>query len=148
MSKGRNTGSRSCNPIALIHRIMKSRGMIPNNMAATELSNILRTVGDCAWDLVYAGHNVAIPGLFNMEIRPNSIKWPRRVDWKRTMKLWEEDEEAKKDKLLVRSIPTDKYLRIKHSTIGSRRSWWYYPLMMEVRPCKGKMRQIDHKYTL
>lgn len=148
MSIGRNTGSGSRNPILLVHKIMKSRGMIPNNMPSTELTQILRTVGDCAWDLVYKGHTVAIPGLFNMEIRPNKLKWPRRVDWKRTLNLWAEDEQAKKDKLLVRAVPTEQYLRVKHSTIGTKRSWWYYPLMMEVRPCKGKMKQIDRMYTL
>lgn len=148
MKVGRKTGSSNRNQLPVVYSMMRRNGMLPDDMTKTELMIVLKKVGDKVWDLVYRGHKVAIPGLFNMEIRPNSLKWPRRVDWKRTLKLWNEDEDAKKRKLLVRATPTDHYLRVKHSTIGSKRSWWYYPLMMEIHPCKGKMRQIDNMYTL
>lgn len=148
MIVGRQKGSTNRNTIDIVYRKMKAGGKMPKGMTKNEFANVLRVVGDSVWDLVYQGHRVAIPGLFNMEIRPNNLKWPRRVNWKRTLRLWAEDEQAKADKLLVRAVPTERYLNVKHSTIGSKRSWWYYPLMMEIRPCKGKMKQIDDKYAL
>lgn len=109
---------------------------------------ILRSVGSKVWSRLYKGQIIAIPYLFNMEIVPNNLKWPRKVNWKRTHQLWSEDEEAFKDRLLVRHEPSKYFVRIKHSTVSRNRKHWFYPSMVDIHLSKKRQREIDSKYEL
>lgn len=144
---GRKPGSTSRNKFSVVYGMMKKNRLL-HGVSRKQLKDIVNLVGDGVWDKVYEGHIVAIPGLFNMEVKRNRSKWSKRVDWSRTMKLWESDPEAKKDKLLVRAVPTEHFLHVRHSTIGLKRAWWYYSLMLDIKPSLGKVKQIEDKYEL
>lgn len=124
---------------------MKQRGY--TDMTPKQLSHVLNVVADKFWDKVYEGHNVAIPHLLNMEIVPNWTKWTSSVDWKRTLSLWKEDEEAFDERLLVRNTPHRYLLRVRRSTINYRPRW-YYPNLLQFRPNVERVKQIDQKYAL
>lgn len=145
--RGRKQGSAIRNRFQDVYVRMREQGLLRGIKKQT-LHELVNAVGDGVWEAVYKGHIVAIPGLFNMEVKQNKTRWRRRVDWFRTMKLWSEDEEAYKDKLLVRAKPTQHFLHVRHSTIGLKRAWWYYSLMLDIRPSLGKVKQIEDKYDL
>lgn len=143
---GRTVGTKYLNSKKSVYAAMKKAGQI--NIEYTIFNKILNKVGEKVWEYVYAGHHIAVPFLFNMEVVPNKIEWPKAIDWKRTHEWWCVDSDAFRDRLLVRRNPTRNILRIRHSTISRSRNQWYWPLMLEIRPSKGRVREIETKYTL
>lgn len=142
---GRKSGTTYVNPRRKVYAKLKKEGL---DISYKKFSKLLETVAFKVWDKVYEGYHVAIPFLFNMEVVPNNIEWPRLVDWKRTHNWWQEDEDAFRNRLLLRRKPTRNFLRIRHSTISRSRKQWYYSLMLDVRPCKGMVREIETRYNL
>lgn len=145
-SAGRKTNTTCRNRRRHIYNLMKKDGKTP--VSYKVYAAILDTFADKFWDRVYEGHIVAVPYLFNVEIRESNFRWVKTVDWKRTEALWKEDEEAFKDRLLVRHEPTRFFLRIRRSTFSRHKSEWYYSHLFEIRPSIKRIRDIDNKYEL
>lgn len=143
---GRKHGSVCCNRIRKAYWELKKAKKL--KVDCSTFSLILNTVAEVFWKKVYAGHSVAIPYLFNMEVIPNESIFTRSVNWKRTWDWWKEDNEAFKDRLLVRNMPTRFILRTRHSTISRRRNMWYYPLLFDIRPTRQRVIDIETKYEL
>ena len=143
---GRTPGTKYINDKKAVYSAMRKANQL--DVDYPTFNKILNKVGEKVWEYVYAGHHIAIPFLFNMEVVPNKIEWPRAVDWKRTHEWWCVDSDALRNRLLVRRTPTRNILRIRHSTISRTRKQWYWPLMLEIRPSKGRVREIETKYTL
>lgn len=146
INRGRKTGSKSCNKIRSIYYKLRREGKV--SVDCSTFGTVLRTVGDLIWQKVYAGHAVAVPYLFNMEVIPNPLQFVRSVNWSRTLNWWKEDEDAFNNRLLVRNEPTRFMLKVRHSTFSRRRSMWYYSLLFEIRPAKQRMKDIETKYEL
>lgn len=143
---GRRSGTDIRNRRRHIYNLMKKDGKIP--VSYKTYSAILDTFADKFWNRIYSGNIVAVPYLFNMEIRKSNFRWVKTVDWKRTEALWSEDSDAFKDKLLVRHEPTRFFLRIKRSTLSRNKSEWYYSHLLEIRPSVKRIKGIDDKYEL
>lgn len=146
INRGRKVGSKSSNKVRNIYYKLRKEKKV--SVDYSTFGTVLRTVGDLIWQKVYAGHSVAVPYLFNMEIIPNPLQFVRSVNWNRTLNWWKEDEDAFRDRLLVRNEPTRFILRTRHSTFSRRRNMWYYSLLFDIRPTKQRMRDIDTKYEL
>ena len=145
INRGRKGGSGPANHYRTVYRMLLEDGI---DIDYKTFTAILRTVADKVWDKLYAGHIIAIPYLFNMEILPNGSYLTKRVDWKRTCKLWSEDNDAFDEKLLVRHHPSRFIVNIKHSTLSRERKRWFWPLMMDIRLNIGRLRDIESKYEL
>jgi hypothetical protein len=146
INRGRKAGSNSCNRLRTVYAKLRKEKRV--SVDYKTFTDVLRTVGDLIWQKVYAGHSVAIPYLFNMEVLPNTHEFVRSVNWKRTLDWWKEDEDAFNDRLLVRNEPTRLMLKVRHSTFSRRRNMWYYSLLFDIRPVKQKVRDIETKYEL
>lgn len=145
-NSGRKPGSRILNPVRVVYRKMKQNGSI--SMEYRQFSDLISAIATGIWKKVYAGNTVAVPYLFNMEIIPNRHKWVRTINWKRTHKLWLEDQEAFQERLLVRHEPSRFLLKVRHSTITRHPKRWYYPLLFEIRPSSCRTKDIETKYEL
>ena len=145
IKRGRKAGSKPSNSYRTVYRMMRKEGL---DVDYKMFSKILRVVAEKIWDKLYAGHIIAVPYLFNMEIVPNGSSFSNRVNWKRTYKLWAEDEDAFEERLLVRHSPSKYIVRVKHSTLARQRKRWFWPLMMEIRLNRNRLRNLEDKYRL
>lgn len=78
-----------------------------------EFYEIIRTVNNLLADELLAGHDVKFPQkMGQLEVRKfdtyvkfveGKIKTNRGIDWKATLQLWYEDEEAKENKILIKT---------------------------------------------
>lgn len=146
INRGRKTGSKSSNRLRSIYSKLRKEKKV--HVDYRTFTTVLRVIGETIWKKVYAGHSVAVPYLFNMEIIPNKYEFVRSVNWKRTLDWWREDDDAFRDRLLVRNEPTKYMLRTRHSTFSRRRSMWYYSLLFDIRLVKQRVRDIETKYEL
>lgn len=73
---------------------------------------IIRTINELLVDTLLQGHDIHLPckmGIIEVRkcparytIEDNKVKTNLPIDWDRTLKLWSEDEEAFKDKTLIK----------------------------------------------
>jgi hypothetical protein len=143
---GRKKGSIYSFTIRDVYDSLKDSGDV--SVGFKLFRKILYRLGTKVWDSVYDGKVVAIPYLFNMEIVNSNFHWIKNVDWKRTHKLWAEDEEAFKDRLLVRHQPSRFFVRVKHTTRTRDRSKWYYPSILDIKVSRKRQREIESRYKL
>ena len=87
-------------------------------VSETDFLHIVRTVNNYLVQELINGQSVTIPfiGIFYIQkrelktfIKDNKLITRRKIDWYSTHKLWYEDEQAKRDKILVRFPNTDTY---------------------------------------
>jgi len=81
-------------------------------MSEHDFYAIIRNVNNSISDKLSCGHKVTLPyqmGVLELvktkpriEIKDNKIVTNLPVNWKETLKLWREDEESKKNKVLIR----------------------------------------------
>lgn len=89
------------------------------NVTEAQFYKIVRTVNNLMAQQLISGKDVKFPQrMGQLEVRKydtyvkysnGKLKTNRGVDWDATLKLWFEDEEAKKDKLLVKTEDTEVF---------------------------------------
>lgn len=116
-----------------------------------EFGIIIKTIDNTLQDLLIAGKDVNLPHkMGRLEIRKFKAKISHRdgkvftnlpIDWKRTLELWYEDEEAHKNKTLVRFEGLDRFIFYYNKTKANYTNKCFYKFT-PTRKLKVRLKDI------
>lgn len=120
---------------------------------------IVRTMGKNIAQLVMDGYVVSLPvqmGSIMISERKRKTKFvngqvftDQRIDWNKTVKLWEDDEEARKDKIVVRYTEDKKYTFVHNIGDAKFKNKYFFRLRFNtqmMRKTYGYAKQNNVKY--
>ena len=109
--------------ISNIYHLLKRNGSVPKHISLKQFGQIIRTMGKNLMKLVMDGYIVRLPANMGeigvVQQKPKVrfvdgvVKTGQMIDWGTTVKLWSEDEEARRDKTIVR-YTADRTFRAVH----------------------------------